>query len=129
MEYIVSFVTLLISIIALFLTYLIYKKQKSDSIIESFYNDLAYFMSETIKGPNIQSHVILVQLKLKAGFLNSTLYDEFNSILPILEHLNLTKSNPNRDLEWVKIIDFIYNFTKAYNPKTTLTKEYLKSHL
>lgn len=129
MEFIISIISLLLSIVALVITYLIYKKQKNEAIIQSFFNDFALFLAYTGQGNNKDALITLTKLKLQIGFLTPNLYTEFISILPIIEHLNLTSTNPSRDSDWAKIQNFIFNFTKSYNKKTKLTKQYLIDNL
>ena len=129
MEFIISIISLLLSIVALVITYLIYKKQKNEAIIQSFFNDFALFLAYAGQGNNKDALITLTKLKLQIGFLTPNLYTEFISILPIIEHLNLTSTNPSRDSDWAKIQNFIFNFTKSYDKKTKLTKQYLIDNL
>ena len=129
MELCISIVALVVSIISLIFAIIIYKKQKKDAIIESFYDDLCLLLCYASTNGNIDAMRIMIKLKLKAGFLSKDLFDKFKFILPILTNLNLTVSNPNRDRDWDLIQDFIYCFTKAYNPGTKLTKQYIKDNL
>lgn len=125
LDYLFSIISLIISIVALLITALIYKKQKNEAIIQSFFNDFALFLAYSGQGNYKDARIKLTKLKLQVGFLTPALYAEFISILPIIEHLNLTPTNPSRDSDWAKIQNFIFNFTKSYNKKTTLTKQYL----
>lgn len=129
MEFIISIISLLLSIVALVITYFIYKKQKNEAIIQSFFNDFALFLAYAAQGNNKDALITLTKLKLQIGFLTPDLYTEFVSILPIIEHLNLTSTNPSRDSDWAKIQNFIFNFTKSYNKKTKLTKQYIIDNL
>lgn len=129
MELCISILAVIVSLFSLILTISIYKKQKNEVIIQSFFNDFALFLSYAGQCDNKNALITLTKLKLQIGFLTTDLYNEFLSLLPIIEHLNLTRTNTNRDRDWLKIQQFIFNFTKSYNPKTKLTLEYLSENL
>lgn len=129
MEYLFSIISLILSLVALLISFFIYKKQKNEAIIQSFYNDFALFLAYAGQEKNKDALITLTKLKLQIGFLTPDLYIEFISILPIIENLNLTPTNPSRDSDWAKIQSFIFNFTKSYNKKTKLTKQYLTKYL
>lgn len=129
MELFLSILAIVISIFSLIATGLIYKKQKNEAIIQSFFNDFALFLSYAGQGKNKDALIMLTKLKIQVGFLSDDLYYEFLNLLPIIEHLNLTDTNPHKNSDWLKIQKFIFNFTKRYNTRTKLTLEYLSTNL
>lgn len=127
---IISIVALLVSIISLLVSINIYNSSKKDIAIDSFYDEFVSVLSNaTSFGNRDESLKSLVYLKFKCGFLTPDLYSEFKNLLPILESLDLTSNNPNQKDNWNAIINFTYKFTKAYNKKTNLTKDFLYEHL
>lgn len=129
MELLISILALVISILSLIATAFIYSREKNEAIIQSFFNDFASFLSYAGQGRNKDAFITLTKLKIQIGFLKTDLYDEFLNLLPIIEHLNLTNTNPNLESDRFKIESFILNFTKSYNTKSKLSIDYLSTNL
>ncbi|MCQ2116754.1 MAG: hypothetical protein MJY76_01255 [Bacteroidales bacterium] len=125
----ISILALIISIIAAVITWLIYSKQRNDVVLQSFFNDFAMFLASAGRKRNDDAVFLLTKLKIEAGFLDRNLFDEFQNLLPVIEALNLTKSNPNRDHDWEMIMQFLIKFTKAYNPKSKVNSDFLLKNL
>ena len=106
----ISILALIISIIAAVITWLIYSKQRNDVVLQSFFNDFAMFLASAGRKRNDDAVFLLTKLKIEAGFLDRNLFDEFQNLLPVIEALNLTKSNPNRDHDWEMIMQFLIKF-------------------
>ena len=129
MEIALSIIAIVVSFVSLIVALIIYSKQKSEAIIQSFFDDFTSFLAYASTGKNDEARFTLIKLKSQAGFLKKDLYEEFCEILRVVEFLDLTKNNPNRDSDWRDIRKFILNFTKSYNPKSKLTMEFLREHL
>ena len=129
LEFFISLSALIISILSLIGAFKIYSRQKFDVIIQSFFNDFTSFLCYASRGNNDEALFILIKLKVQAGFLEKALYHEFIELIPIIEHLNLTSTNPHKVSDWLIIQKFILDFTKKYNPDTDLDMEYLTKYL
>lgn len=129
LEFFISLSALIISILSLIGAFKIYSRQKFDVIIQSFFNDFTSFLCYASRGHNDEALFILIKLKVQAGFLEKALYHEFIELIPIIEHLNLTSTNPHKVSDWLIIQKFILDFTKKYNPDTDLDMEYLTKYL
>lgn len=125
-ENFISILSLILSIIALICTYKIYRKQKIDDSIISFYSIFSEFLADATKNNN-DAHIILIKLKLKATFLDREIFEEFIKILPRIEKLNLTDSNPERKEDWDCILNFLTISSNFYN--NTLNKDLIKIYL
>ena len=129
LEFFISLLALIISILSLIAAFTIYSRQKFDGIIQSFFNDFTSFLSYAARSHNDEALLTLIKLKVQAGFLEKDLYHEFVELLPIIEHLNLTSTNPHKASDWLVIQKFILDFTKKYNPNTDLDMDYLTKYL
>lgn len=122
----ISISSIILSIIALIVSFRIYKKQKVDNTIITFYSEFARFLATATK-PDNDANIILINLKITSTLLDKKIFEQFIKILPIIEHLNLTDTNPKKEEHWNEILSFLTISSNFYN--LTICKDEIKKFL